>query len=136
MKITLCYSMQFADRVPQIQQELNKLGHEVFIVESNEQYVGKNSEEQEMIKLNEKYNHDAMRNHFRLVEQSDAILVLNFDKNGIANYIGGNVFLEMGVAYFLHKHIFLYNPIPELSYTTEIVAMKPVIVNQDLSKIQ
>lgn len=127
--------MQFADRVPKIQQQLIDIGHEVFIVESNDKYLGKNSDEQELIKLNEKNNHDAMRTHFRLVEQSDAILVLNFDKNGIKNYIGGNVFLEMGIAHFLRKKICLLNPIPEVSYKTEIEAMEPIIVDADLTKI-
>ncbi|MBI2436939.1 MAG: hypothetical protein HYV41_04335 [Candidatus Magasanikbacteria bacterium] len=136
MKITLCYSMQFADKVPALKTELERLGHDVYIVESNDQYLGKNSDEQEEIKLNEKYNHDAMRNHLNLIQHADAILILNFDKNGTTNYIGGNVFLEMGVAYFLRKQIFLLNPIPEVSYETEIKAMKPIIINQDLTKIK
>lgn len=32
---------------------------------------------------------------------SDAILVLNYDKKGIKNYIGGNTLMEMG---FAHVH--------------------------------
>ena len=63
-------------------------------------------------------------------------MVLNHDKNGVANYIGGNSFLEMGFAYVLGKKIFLLNEIPESKLIKqEIVAMQPKILNGDLSKI-
>ena len=71
-----------------------------------------------------------------MIGELNAVLVLNPDKKGIKNYIGGNTLIEMGFAYVLDKKIFLYNPIPEMSYTDEIKAMKPIILNKDLSKIE
>lgn len=63
------------------------------------------------------------------VEKADALLILNFDHRGIENYVGGNSFLEMVVAYYLHKPIFLLNPIPNnMPYTEEIKALMPIIV--------
>ena len=44
--------------------------------------------------------------------------------------------MEMGVAFYLHKKIFLLNPIPEISYREEILGMKPIIINGDLSLIK
>jgi len=41
----------------------------------------------------------------------------------------------MGVAFFLDKKIFLLNPIPEISYKEEILAMSPIVINQEISKI-
>lgn len=41
----------------------------------------------------------------------------------------------MGFAYVLKKKIFLLNPIPELSYSDEIKAMKPIVLDGDLKKI-
>jgi hypothetical protein len=71
------------------------------------------------------------------MQGADAVLVLNINKNGVKNYIGGNTFLEMGFAHVLNQEIFLYNPIPEiLYYKTEIIAMKTMIINQDLSLIK
>ena len=78
---------------------------------------------------------DLIRKHFKKIEKSDAILVLNLDKNGTKNYIGGNSFLEMGKAFDKGIPIFLLNEIPEVSYKDEIVAMRPNILNGDLSKI-
>jgi len=44
-------------------------------------------------------------------------------------------FLEIAFAYVLNKKIFLLNPIPELAYTDEIIAMQPIIINNDLELI-
>lgn len=70
------------------------------------------------------------------MQGADAILVANFDKNGIKNYIGGNTLMEIGFAHVLNQKIFLLNPIPEIKYyKSEIEAVKPVIINGDLGKI-
>jgi predicted RNA-binding protein with PUA domain len=42
----------------------------------------------------------------------------------------------MAFAYVLDKKIFLLNPIPKISYSDEIYAMKPIILNGDLTKIK
>ena len=128
--------MQMAEKAADTKQELEKLEHTAFIVETNTKFVGKTDEEKEEIKLQQKFNNDAINEHFKLIENSDAILVLNYEKNGVANYIGGNAFLEIGLAYYLKKAIYLINPIPKLSYETEIIAMRPIIIDKDLTKIK
>ena len=77
----------------------------------------------------------AMRNHFNKVMWCDCILVLNHDKNDIVNYIGANTLLEMGLAFHHKKKIFLFKPIPEISYKEEILGMRPTIINEDLALI-
>ncbi len=67
---------------------------------------------------------------------SDAILVLNFDKKGIKNYVGGNTLMEIAFAHVNNKKIYLLNPVPDLSYNDEILAMYDVILNGDLTKIE
>ena len=63
------------------------------------------------------------------VEMSDCLLILNYDHRGYKNYVGGNSFLEMAIAFYLKKDIFLLNAIPEgMTYTEEIKALKPTIV--------
>ena len=69
------------------------------------------------------------------IEVNDAIVVLNFEKNGQANYIGGATFLEMFVAFELEKLIFLYNDIPSGMLRDEILGFEPTVINQDLSLI-
>jgi hypothetical protein len=76
-----------------------------------------------------------IRGHFKKVAKGDAVLILNYTKDGVENYIGPNSFLEMGIAYFLGKKIFLLNPIPRSYLWEEVKAMQPVVLNGDLEKI-
>lgn len=136
MKIGILGSMQFSDQMIQIANELRNMGHDPVTSRFIEPFLGKTAEEQERIKIQQKNNDDVMRKDVENMKSVDAFLVLNFDKHGIKNYIGGNAFLEMGVAYFDRKKIFLYNDIPEIPiYKSEIEAMKPIIIYGDLQKI-
>lgn len=64
------------------------------------------------------------------VEKCECLLVLNYTHRGFENYIGGNSFLEMIVAFYLNKPIYLLNPVPEkMTYTEEIKALYPTVAN-------
>lgn len=67
---------------------------------------------------------------------NNAILVLNFEKNGQPNYIGGATFLEIYTAWRMNKNIFLYNPIPKNIFTDELIGINPKVINGDLNKIR
>ncbi|MBI4122209.1 MAG: hypothetical protein HY461_02670 [Parcubacteria group bacterium] len=135
MKIVICGSMQFAEKQIELRDQLAALGHEAFVSEFAAPMTGKSDEEKERMKLHQKLNLDAMRQHWNLMQGKDCILVANVDKHGIKNYIGGNTFLEIGFAHVLGQKIFLLNPIPDMPYTSEIEATKPIILNGDLSLI-
>jgi hypothetical protein len=128
--------MHYTEKMVEVMNELKKYGHEAFISDFHYAFIGKSDEEKERIKLDQKNNMDAIREFWNLMQGADAVLVLNFEKNGIPNYIGGNTLMEIGFAHVLNQKIFLYNPIPEIPYyQSEIEAVKPVIINRDLSKI-
>lgn len=136
MKIGIIGSMQFVDKMMEVQKELLRLGHEAFTTSLHKSLTGRTSEEIEKIKLYQKYNMDAIRVFWREMQGADAVLVLNFDKNGVKNYIGGNTLIEIGFAHVLNQKIFLWNPIPEIPYyKTELEAVKPIVINGDLNKI-
>lgn len=120
-----------------MQRQLEALGHKVLVPKSLELmetsgYVHPTEDE---ARIQAKIEHDFIREHFRKIEKSEAILVLNYAKKGIANYIGGNTFLEMGLAFWLGKKIYLLNPIPQTDYKTEMYAMQPKVLDGDLGKI-
>ncbi|HRZ29456.1 MAG TPA: hypothetical protein P5052_01590 [Candidatus Paceibacterota bacterium] len=71
-----------------------------------------------------------------LIKNNDAILVLNFEKNGIPNYIGEATFLEMFRSLDSNKKIFLYNPIPNNMLKDEIEGMNPIVISGNLSLVQ
>jgi len=136
MKIGIIGSMQFTEKMLEARDQLNKLGHEAFVTDLHKSLVGKSDEEKEKIKLHQKYNMDAIREFWRAMQGAAAVLVLNYDKNGVKNYIGANTFLEIGFAHVLNQKIFILNSLPEFEfYRTEIEAMRPVVINGDLSKI-
>lgn len=71
-----------------------------------------------------------MRGHFAEIEKGDAVLIINEEKHGITNYIGGNVLIEMALAFYLHKPILIMNDIPVgLAYEEEIRGMQPVVLH-------
>lgn len=77
-----------------------------------------------------------IRGHFNEIEKSDAILVMNYEKHGKANYIGPNVLMEMSVAFYLHKAIFVLNGEPEDSpLIDEILGLEPIFLHGDLKKL-
>lgn len=136
MKIGIIGSMQFTDKMLEVREQLNALGHQAFVTELHTAMIGKNAEEIEVIKLHQKFHQDAIREFWHMMQGADAVIVLNFDKHGIKNYIGGNTFMEIGFAHVLNQKIFLWNPIPEMLYTSEIEAVKPVVINGDLTLIK
>ena len=66
----------------------------------------------------------------------DAVLVLNYEKHGIKDYIGGSTFLEMYEAFRNNKKIYMYNPIPEGLLYDEIDGFSPIIINGNLEVIK
>ena len=136
MKIGIIGSMHYTEKMLEARDELIKRGHNAFVTNLADPFVGKTDEEKEVIKIDQKNNFDAIRKFWRLMQGADAVLVMNFDRHGIKNYIGGNTLMEIGFAHVLDQKIFLYNSIPEIPYyKSEIEAVKPVIINGDLTKI-
>lgn len=133
MTITLCGSMKSAKEMLQIEQTLEKLGRKIITPENMDKpvYPGE-VPKRTFVKIKSAL----IRLHFKKIQKSDAVLVYNIDNKGINNYIGGSTFMEIAFAHVLHKKIFLYNPIPNIQYyKSEIDAMRPIIINGDLSKI-
>ena len=136
MKITICSSMAFSEKVLDVKKLLEMSGHEVFVSEFIDSYVGKDEKSKQALTIFHKNTKDAIREHWNKIKNSDAILVLNYDRKGIENYIGGNTLMEIGFAHVLDKKIFLLNPIPEIEYyKSEIEAIQPIILHGDLSKM-
>jgi hypothetical protein len=142
MKITICGSMSAAKKMYEAYRILTNKGHQVFLPEFVIEYVNGNlgwelgtlSREEGAEK---KKKHDLIRKHYYKIQKSDAILVVNEEKNGIKNYIGANTLIEMAFAYVLNKKIYLSNDLPDFEYLLEEVkAMEPIILNGDLNKIQ
>jgi hypothetical protein len=133
MKIVICASMSAAEKIIQVKEELENLGHQVVVPANMERHLAKTFNAHESTE--EKIKDDLIRKYFQEIRHADAVLALNYDKNGIKNYIGGNTFLELAFGHVLDKKLFLINDIPEVSYRDEIIAMQPNILEGDLTRI-
>lgn len=154
MKITICGSIGFYKEMEDARDRLIPLGHEVKIPElalevpkefggGKKVYFGQFIEDKggiDAFPAGHKIwdlKESAINDHFQKIEWGEAILVVNPDKRGLAGYIGGNTLIEIGVAYYLKKRIFVLNPVSsEIRYKQEIMGMKPVILDGDLSKLR
>ena len=138
MKITVCGSMTFYMEMRAIKDGLEILGHEVLLpkdVLNGEIPIEARTDIPDEKKISAKIEKDFIREHFRKIQEGDAILVLNYGKKGIPHYIGGNTFLEIGLAFWLGKKIFLMNPVPEMNYSVEMHSMQPTVIDGDLTLI-
>ena len=144
MKITICGSISSSEKMIEVTNKLIGLGHTVELPYSTRRIMHGELTVEEYLKeieingdkkFRKEANIDVIKEHYEFIKNSDAILVVNTEKNDVKNYIGGNALMEIGFAYVLGKKIFLLNPIPEMGYKDEIMAMQPIILNRDLNKI-
>jgi nucleoside 2-deoxyribosyltransferase len=136
MKIVICGSMKLSKKMIEVRDRLEELGHGVFLPRHAEEYAEMGSSDHiHNESAKNKIKDDLIRDYYNKIAENDAVLIINDDLNGVKGYIGGNSFLEMGFAHVLNKKIYLYNNIPESSFKDEIVAMQPVVLDGDISKI-
>ena len=141
MKVFICGSMYFAKEMLAAKKKLEEMGHVVEIPCDTQEFI----DNQDLTTDNheEDYKHcienDIIRKSFNTITESDAILVLNYPKNGVNGYVGASGLMEIGLAYYLDKKVFLLNPPPkveEAKSSHEILIMQPVILNGNLDLIK
>ena len=77
-----------------------------------------------------------IRTNFQNIAESDSILVINDKKNGVKGYIGPNVLMEIGLAFYLKKKIYIWNPIEkDASYEEELRIFGVMYINKNLDRI-
>lgn len=126
-KVVICGSMRFINEMKKWQKKLESQGYEVEVPRLVDFHKVRDKdgdlEKFEEIKRRES------RNHFEKIKAADVVLVLNYDKDGNKNYIGGNSFAEIAYAIalnFCHGRkikIYTINPLPpEVPYYEELSA--------------
>ncbi len=141
--IVICSSASFYKQVVEVKKQLKNSGFKVVIPLTANKMEKTGDFKVETYKTwmerPEDYKRKAYltKKHFIEVEKGDVVLVLNYKKNGKNGYIGGAVLMEMAIAFYLKKPIFILNPIDESSkYKEELYGMIPKIINGDLSKLK
>jgi hypothetical protein len=142
MKIVICCSASFYRQANDVEDKMRAQGYEL-VVPSNAE-VMRRSGDYDVEHYKTWFGDDAdyhkkavlMREHFDKVSAGDVILVLNYEKQGQPNYIGGNVLMEMAIAFYLNKPIYILNDVPAASkFLEEILGMAPIVLHGDLGKL-
>jgi len=123
--IAICSSAAFYKQDIEIMESLKKLGFQVKLP-----YTAM------IMKRTGNYDVNHYKTWFKNNNYSKKAMLMrrHFDK--IVN-IGGNVLMEMGIAFHFKKPIFIYNQISKTSkFKEEILGMLPIFINQDLEKIE
>lgn len=141
--IAICCSMHFYEKVYEIEKMLKKLGFKVKIPKTMNKMRKSGNYDLNTYKTwykNEDHYYKKkalMDDHFKKVIRSDAVLIVNEEKNGVKGYIGGNTLMEMVIAYHYKKPIFIWNKlIPNFYFEEEIKGMGAIFLDQNLSKIK
>ncbi len=153
MKLTICGSMVFYKDMQEARRLLETRGHDVRVPFLDNElprefgggrtlafstYIEEHGGIDSFVEGDKLWDFKgaAINDHLGKVEWSDAILVVNSEKRGVLGYIGGNTLIEMGLAFYLKKPIYLLNPVSsELSYKQEVMGMKPILLNGDLRRV-
>lgn len=140
--ITICCSCAFYRHAAGIAEELEAIGYRVLLPETVD--VMKRNDDFDVSHYKTWFADEndypekgrLIRAHFDEIVRGDAVLVLNDEKHGLANYIGGNVLMEMAIAFHLKKPIFLWHEFPETSaYLEEIKGMLPTLLHGDIAQL-
>ncbi|MDO8557338.1 MAG: hypothetical protein Q7R98_02635 [Candidatus Jorgensenbacteria bacterium] len=135
MKILICASKHNYCYVTKIKNELEVMGHIITVPNSYDEPMKEEEIKNLGIEEHRKWKGNMIRLQKEKVDANDCVLVLNFEKNGQPNYIGGATFLEIFRAFDSGKKAYLYNPIPESNFKDELIGMGVEVINGDLHKV-
>ena len=134
MKIFIICSKAFYGRIAEIKEKLERMGHEITFPncydcpQMEAKYRGTSE--------HAKWKASMIKHSEEVIKGVDGVLVVNYDKNGQKNYIGGATFLEIYDAFRLGKKIYFMNDLPDGMLKDELIGFNGVVINEDLEKIK
>ncbi len=139
MKITICGSLKFIGEMNAVKHELEKAGHSVLVPLSAQ--LNQTKEHWQNVK-NENpgrffsIKSQRIKKHFDEIKSSDAVVVLNYDKDEKRSYIGPNTLMEIAIAFEHGKKIFILNRLSEDDpYYDEILSVSPLFLDGKLTDV-
>ena len=136
MKVFIICSKAFYKDIEPIKEKLEKMGHEVELPNSYYEADAEKKSWEAGEKAHAEFKSRMLKLSAKRMKDVDAVLTLNFDKNGKKNYIGGATFIEIYEAFMNDKKIYLYNDIPEGMLYDEISGFSPIVINGDIDLVK
>jgi len=136
-KIIICGSISAADEIIEIMNKLELMGFEVEVPEGvKRREIRDKPGDSEKERADIKIKYDLIRGYFEKMKNYDAVLVVNPEKKNIRGYIGGNTLIEMAFAHILNKPLYVLYQVPDMQYTSEILAMNPIVLDGNLEMLK
>ena len=133
MKIWIICSKVFYGRIAPIKAELESRGHSITLPNSYDHPTLEQESWDQSPEEHVKFKQHMFELSRGIAKNVDAALILNYEKHGIPDYIGGATFLEIYDAFCAGKKIYLMNDIPQGILFDEIQGMNPTILHGDLT---
>lgn len=124
MKLTIVGSIKFVDEYEKVKKYLESKGHKIILPIKDE--LPEPIPPEAKLKAMQQFNLN--------LEESDGILVMNYEKNNQSNYIGVNSLMEIGMAFNRNKKIIIFNEIPEFC-KNELEAINALILKGNLDSL-
>lgn len=136
--IFLAASMNFYPELVKIEKQLIDKGFTVIIPVSAQMMKETNDFEVAHFKgvQTKEQRQKYIQTNFKNIEKSDSILIINNEKHGVQGYIGPNVLMEIGLAFYLQKNIYIWNQVEaNASCKEELDTFGVKYINQDVTNI-
>lgn len=130
--------MNFYEELVRIEGELEKMSWTVAIPQSAKLMKEKKDYDVSHVKgvLTYEERSKLIQKNFDEIRASEAILVINNEKNGVPAYIGPNVLMEIGLAFYFGKKIFIWNAVPDSAqFKEELNCFGVEYIDQNIEKI-
>lgn len=129
--MVICGSMAFYSNMLEHKRILQNAGINTLIPDSDNDLIN-SLQETDFQKIKRR----ASMKHIRRIrdQKTFGILVLNYDKHGISDYIGANTFAEIAIAVAHYKRIYLFQGLPDF-YREELLAWQVVCLNGSLKSL-
>jgi len=140
--IVICSSAAFYKHANEVKAELEKAGCTVVVPKTARRMAETGdydvSHYKTWVENEADYNlkADYMRAHFDEITKGDIVLVVNDEKHGQENYIGANVLMEMSLAWYQNKPVYILNGMPTDSpFEEEIKGFLPTVLRGNLAPL-
>ena len=140
--ICFCASVNFYKHVNELADAVEKLGFKAVVPRMAIKMRESNDYDVASIKTWYKNPNDfnvkkeLMDEHFKKVAESDITVIVNDLKHDIPGYIGPNVLMEIAIAYYLKKQIYVLNDVaPDNTTYEEVMGMGVYCLGGDITSL-
>lgn len=127
LTIAICGSMAFYAQMQSLATQLEAQGHVTHVPTPDQTPTDwDNDPLTKLLPLKRAF----IDEHLEKIRNSDAILIANYAKHGVAGYVGANTLMEAAFAYALGKRIFLLNELGEQGCRLELMAIADDVVGE------